>query len=75
MGFIAAQALLRGDFVEEDTIRVSAPGGGQAEGLVLSQGGSANGAARRGKSLGLTDADLLGVSADGSYDGSHDAEL
>ena len=54
------QALLRGDFGEEDTIVVSAPGGDKAEGLRLSHGSSRNGARSRAEAQGLTDAVLLG---------------
>ena len=56
----AMQALLRGDFGEDDTIVVSAPGGETAEGLRLSHGNSRNGARSRAEAQGLTDAVLLG---------------
>lgn len=67
------QALLRGDFGEEDTVVVSAPGGAKAEGLVLSHPGGKSGS-RPGPAL--TDADLLGVgaSADASLHASFDAD-
>jgi hypothetical protein len=58
--FICLQALLRGDFGEDDTIVVSAPGGETAEGLRLSHGNSRNGARTRAEAQGLTDAVLLG---------------
>ena len=58
--FNCLQALLRGDFGEDDTIVVSAPGGETAEGLRLSHGNSRNGARTRAEAQGLTDAVLLG---------------
>lgn len=67
---------MRGDFGEDDTIVVSAPGGAQAEGLVLSHPGGGDGSRARGAVPALTDAELLGVgaSADASADDSMDAD-
>ena len=53
------QALLRGEFVEEDTIVAHAPGGAAAVGLVLSHGGT-SGVKRRAMDQGLMDSELLG---------------
>lgn len=66
-----AKALLRGDFGEDDTILVSAPGGAKAEALVLSQGGSKSAVGQRGRYIGPKN--VLGPPSDGS-DATYDVD-
>lgn len=65
------QALLRGEFGEDDTILVSAPGGAKAEALVLSQGGSKSAVGQRGRYIGPKN--VLGPPSDGS-DATYDVD-